>query len=77
VLVSHPADLTPVCTTEFVVFAKAHPVFRKLGTELQGLSIESNDAPIAWARAIKDKFGIEIPFPITRTCRCAWPAPAA
>lgn len=64
VLFSHPADFTPVCTTEFIAFAKAYPAFRKLGTELLGLSIDSNYAHIAWARAIKDKFGIEIPFPI-------------
>jgi peroxiredoxin (alkyl hydroperoxide reductase subunit C) len=64
VLFSHPADFTPVCTTEFMAFAKAYPEFRKLNCELLGLSIDSNYAHIAWARAIKEKFGIEIPFPI-------------
>jgi peroxiredoxin (alkyl hydroperoxide reductase subunit C) len=64
VLFSHPADFTPVCTTEFMAFAKAYPEFKKLNCELLGLSIDSNYAHIAWARAIKDKFGVEIPFPI-------------
>ncbi|MHB1589147.1 MAG: peroxiredoxin, partial [Metallibacterium scheffleri] len=64
VLFSHPADFTPVCTTEFMAFAKAYPEFQKLNCELLGLSIDSNYAHIAWARAIKEKFGIEIPFPI-------------
>ena len=64
VLFSHPADFTPVCTTEFMAFAKAYPEFKKLNCELLGLSIDSNYAHIAWARAIKEKFGVEIPFPI-------------
>lgn len=64
VLFSHPADFTPVCTTEFMAFARAYPEFQKLNCELLGLSIDSNYAHIAWARAIKEKFGIEIPFPI-------------
>ena len=64
VLFSHPADFTPVCTTEFMAFATAYPEFQKLNCELLGLSIDSNYAHIAWARAIKEKFGIEIPFPI-------------
>ncbi len=64
VLFSHPADFTPVCTTEFMAFARAYPEFRKLNCELLGLSIDSNYAHIAWARAIKEKFGVEIPFPI-------------
>jgi len=64
VLFSHPADFTPVCTTEFVAFAKAYPEFRKLNCELLGLSIDSVHAHIAWVRNIKEKFGVEIPFPI-------------
>lgn len=64
VLFSHPADFTPVCTTEFMAFAKAHPEFQKLNTELVGLSIDSNYAHLAWVRNIKEKFGVEIPFPI-------------
>ena len=64
VLFSHPADFTPVCTTEFMAFAKAHSKFQALDCELLGLSIDSNYAHIAWARNIKEKFGVEIQFPI-------------
>lgn len=64
VLFSHPADFTPVCTTEFMAFAKAYPEFQAVNTELLGLSIDSNYAHLAWVRNIKDKFGVEIPFPI-------------
>jgi peroxiredoxin (alkyl hydroperoxide reductase subunit C) len=64
VLFSHPADFTPVCTTEFIAFAKAYPEFQKLNCELLGLSIDSHYAHIAWVRNIKEKFGVEIPFPI-------------
>ena len=64
VLFSHPADFTPVCTTEFIAFAKAHEDFQAIGCDLLGLSIDSNYSHIAWERNIKEKFGIEIPFPI-------------
>jgi len=64
VLFSHPADFTPVCTTEFIAFAKAHPDFQALSCELLGLSIDSHYSHIAWERNIKEKFGVEIPFPI-------------
>ncbi len=64
VLFSHPADFTPVCTTEFIAFAKAHPEFQKLNCELLGLSIDSYYSHVAWVRNIKEKFGVDIPFPI-------------
>lgn len=64
VLFSHPADFTPVCTTEFMAFAKAAPEFEKRNCELLGLSIDSSHSHIAWMRNIKEKFGVEIPFPI-------------
>ncbi|MBI1421817.1 MAG: peroxiredoxin [Gammaproteobacteria bacterium] len=64
VLFSHPADFTPVCTTEFTAFARAYPEFQKLNCELIGLSIDSYYSHVAWVRNIKEKFGIEIPFPI-------------
>lgn len=64
VLFSHPADFTPVCTTEFIAFAKSAPEFKKLNTELLGLSIDSTYSHIAWETNIKEKFGVEIPFPI-------------
>jgi peroxiredoxin (alkyl hydroperoxide reductase subunit C) len=64
VLFSHPADFTPVCTTEFIAFAKAAEQFKALNCELLGLSIDSNYAHLAWVRNIKEKFGVDIPFPI-------------
>ncbi len=64
VLFSHPADFTPVCTTEFIAFAKAYPQFQKLNCDLLGLSIDSYYSHVAWVRNIKEKFGVEIPFPI-------------
>lgn len=64
VLFSHPADFTPVCTTEFVAFAQHYPEFQKLNCELLGLSIDSYYSHVAWVRNIKEKFGVEIPFPI-------------
>lgn len=64
ILFSHPADFTPVCTTEFMAFAKAQDTFAALNTELLGLSIDSHYAHIAWVRNIKEKFGVEIRFPI-------------
>ncbi len=64
VLFSHPADFTPVCTTEFMAFAQAAPEFAKLNCELLGLSIDSIHSHIAWMRNIKQNFGVEIPFPI-------------
>lgn len=64
VLFSHPADFTPVCTTEFIAFAEAAPEFRSINTELLGLSIDSIFSHIAWVRNIEEKFGVAIPFPI-------------
>ncbi|MCY6383724.1 peroxiredoxin [Hoeflea prorocentri] len=64
ILFSHPADFTPVCTTEFTAFANRAEEFAALDTELLGLSIDSHYAHIAWVRSIKETFGIEIPFPI-------------
>lgn len=64
VLFSHPADFTPVCTTEFIGFAKAAPKFASMNCELLGLSIDSLFSHLAWMRNIQEKFGVEIPFPI-------------
>ena len=64
VLFSHPADFTPVCTTEFMAFANRAEDFSKINTELLGLSIDSHYSHLAWMRNIKEKFGVEIPFPI-------------
>ena len=64
ILFSHPADFTPVCTTEFIGFAKAYDDFQALNCDLLGLSIDSNFAHLAWIRNIQEKFGVRIPFPI-------------
>lgn len=64
VLFSHPADFTPVCTTEFVAFAKIHPQLRELNCELMGLSIDSVYSHIAWMRNIEEKLGQKITFPV-------------
>ena len=64
ILFSHPADFTPVCTTEFIAFAKLAPELKKRNVELLGLSIDSTFSHIAWVRNIEEKFGIKIPFPI-------------
>jgi peroxiredoxin (alkyl hydroperoxide reductase subunit C) len=64
ILFSHPADFTPVCTTEFVAFAEIHEELRELGVELMGLSIDSGYAHIAWIRNIEEKFGVKIRFPV-------------
>lgn len=64
VLFSHPADFTPVCTTEFIAFSKANDEFKALNVQLLGLSIDSVSSHIAWIMNIKEKMGVEIPFPI-------------
>ena len=64
VLFSHPGDFTPVCTTEFVAFAKRNEEFKKMNTELIGLSIDQVFSHIKWVEWIKDKLNVQIPFPI-------------
>ncbi len=64
VLFSHPADFTPVCTTEFMAFAAIYPDLQRRHTELLGLSIDSVSAHIAWVRNIEEKTGVTIPFPV-------------
>lgn len=64
VLFSHPADFTPVCTTEFIAFAKAYDQFQALDCNLLGLSIDSTFSHIAWERSIKENFDVKVPFPI-------------
>lgn len=64
VLFSHPADFTPVCTTEFMAFAKRQAEFASLNTELLGLSIDSHYSHLAWVRNIKEKFSVDVGFPI-------------
>lgn len=64
VLFSHPADFTPVCTTEFLAFAQIYDELQALNVQLIGLSIDSISAHLAWVHAIKEKMGVTIPFPI-------------
>lgn len=63
-LFSHPADYTPVCTTEFVAFQKRFDQFKALNCELIGLSIDQVFSHIKWVQWIKEKLGVEIQFPI-------------
>jgi peroxiredoxin (alkyl hydroperoxide reductase subunit C) len=67
---SHPADFTPICTTEFMTFASMQQEFRDLNCELLGLSIDSTFSHIAWLRTIKEKIDykgmkdVEVTFPV-------------
>jgi peroxiredoxin (alkyl hydroperoxide reductase subunit C) len=63
-LFSHPADFTPVCTSEFIALAKLHDRFQALGCDLLGLSVDSLFSHLAWVRSIREAFGVDIPFPI-------------
>lgn len=64
ILFSHPADFTPVCTTEFIALAKSADEFEAAGCALLGLSVDSIYSHIAWVTAIKHQFGVNVPFPI-------------
>ena len=64
ILFSHPADFTPVSTTDFIGFAQAADTFAKMNCDLLGLSIDSLYSHLAWTQNIHEKFGVEIPFPI-------------
>ena len=64
ILFSHPADFTPVCTTEFVAFQKRYNEFKKHNCELIGLSVDQVFSHIKWEEWIKEKLKIEIKFPI-------------
>lgn len=64
VLFSHPADFTPVCTTEFVGFQKRADEFAAMNCQLIGLSVDQVFSHIQWVRWIKEKLGVEITFPI-------------
>jgi len=64
VLFSHPADFTPVCTTEFMAFSAIADELKALNVQLLGLSIDSVHSHLAWIRNVKEKMGVDIPFPI-------------
>jgi peroxiredoxin (alkyl hydroperoxide reductase subunit C) len=61
---SHPADFTPVCTSEFIAFAQARPRFEALGCALLALSVDGLYSHLAWIRDIHERFGVTIDFPI-------------
>jgi peroxiredoxin 2/4 len=63
-LFSHPADFTPVCTTEFVGFAQLYPEFQKRNVELIGISVDSTYSHLGWIRNIEQNFKVKIPFPV-------------
>lgn len=70
ILFSHPADFTPVCTSEFMTFGKMAKEFEQLNCQLVGLSVDGLHSHIAWLRTIKEKIdwkgmkNIEIQFPL-------------
>jgi peroxiredoxin (alkyl hydroperoxide reductase subunit C) len=64
VMFSHPADFTPVCTTEFIAFSSLYEEFVKLNVQLMGLSIDSVHSHLAWVNNLKEKMGVKVPFPI-------------
>jgi peroxiredoxin (alkyl hydroperoxide reductase subunit C) len=64
ILFSHPADFTPVCTTEFAAFTEIQDELQEINVQLMGLSIDSVMAHIAWVRNIEEKFGLKIQFPV-------------
>ena len=70
ILFSHPADFTPVCTSEFMTFASMEPQFEALNCKLVGLSVDGLYSHIAWLRTIKDKIeykgmkNVEVKFPL-------------
>lgn len=61
---SHPADFTPVCTSEFVAFENAADRFEARNCDLLGLSVDSLYAHIAWVKDIEERFGVKVRFPI-------------
>ena len=64
IVFSHPADFTPVCTTEFVGFQELMPEFDKLGVKLVGLSVDQVFSHIKWIEWMKDKLNVQITFPV-------------
>ncbi|TAJ51094.1 MAG: peroxiredoxin [Brevundimonas sp.] len=64
VLFSHPADFTPVCTSEFVALARQADAFAAINCDLMALSVDSLYSHLAWLKDIYRRFGVKVPFPI-------------
>lgn len=64
IMFSHPADFTPVCTSEFIAFEKRSADFKARDCELLGLSVDSIYSHRAWVQSINDNFDVKISFPI-------------
>lgn len=89
ILFSHPADFTPVCTSEFMTFATMEEQFNAYGVDLVGLSIDGLYSHIAWLRTIKEKISfrdmsdVEVTFPLIEdismevATNTAWSCPAS
>lgn len=63
-LFAHPADFTPVCTSEFVSLARASAQFDAIGCKMLGISVDSLYAHLAWLRDIHERFGVKVTFPV-------------
>ncbi len=72
VLFSHPADFTPVCTTEFIWFQDYYQEFQKINTQLLGYSVDGIHWHIEWLRNIEKNFGVKIEFPLLAWSQIAY-----
>src|SRR5262252_6450404 len=64
ILFSHPADFTPVCSTELTEFARRNAEFQKRGVKLMGISIDSVHSHLAWTQNLSKIMGVKIPYPL-------------
>lgn len=61
---SHPADFTPVCTSEIIAFARLHPAFQALDCDILVLSVDSLYSHLAWVQTIAERHDVTVPFPL-------------
>lgn len=64
VFVSHPADFTPVCTSELIALARAYDRFQAMDCDVLALSIDGLYSHLAWLESMRDRFGVSVPFPL-------------